>query len=93
MRPQETDQQVLGGHGTSGPIPWQVAIAKSNGDDGGRPFCGGTLISESFVLTAAHCTENRAPETMIVILGLYQISKMDDAVKVTVSEKIEHPGS
>jgi len=69
-----------------------VAIAYSNGDDDGKPFFGGTLINENFVLTAAHCTQGKSPETMIVLLGLHKISNMDDSIKITVAEKIEHPG-
>jgi secreted trypsin-like serine protease len=33
-------------------FPWQVAIITDN-----MYFCGGSLISKNWVLTAAHCVE------------------------------------
>ena len=35
-------------------IPWQVGLIS---DHGSRPTCGGTIISEWIVLTAAHCVD------------------------------------
>ena len=35
-------------------IPWQVGLIS---DYGSRPICGGTIISEWVVLTAAHCVD------------------------------------
>ena len=34
--------------------PWQVGLVTSDSTDD-RPFCGGTLISDRFVITADHC--------------------------------------
>ena len=51
-----------------GDVPWQAGLA-FNGKF--QPWCGGTLISDQYVLTAAHCIKGRStpPFTYQIILG------------------------
>lgn len=37
-----------------GQLPWQVGVYYRRAD-GGLYFCGGSLINERYVVTAAHC--------------------------------------
>ncbi|XP_058451672.1 phenoloxidase-activating factor 3-like isoform X2 [Malaya genurostris] len=55
--------------------PWMALLL----DDGGQIRCGGTLIAESYVLTAAHC--NRPPVTT-VRLGENDITKPIDCINI-----------
>ncbi|XP_036605601.1 polyserase-2-like [Trichosurus vulpecula] len=61
---------VGGSNAMPGDWPWQVSLHSD-----GFPICGGSLITESWVLSAAHCVVEdgtlRPPEEFAVYLGLY----------------------
>ncbi|XP_021963648.1 trypsin-2 [Folsomia candida] len=65
-----TDDNVVGGqYASKGQFPWAVAIT-----DNGRQFCGGSLIKEDYVLTAAHCVQQlRNAGGVRVLIGGHNI--------------------
>jgi uncharacterized repeat protein (TIGR01451 family) len=71
----EPAPQIVGGQNADvGEWPWQVAVT----DNLGNPFCGGSILSDRWVLTAAHCVVSSgvvsATSTVRVIAGLHDIS-------------------
>ncbi|XP_067306875.1 chymotrypsinogen 2-like [Pseudorasbora parva] len=52
IRPQTIGRKIVNGQNAiSGSLPWQVSLQRPNGFH----FCGGSLINQNWVLTAAHC--------------------------------------
>ncbi|XP_063918630.1 collagenase-like [Zophobas morio] len=52
----EANDRILNGeNATLGQFPWQVAILSTTNDS--ATWCSGSLISEDWVLTAAHCVD------------------------------------
>ncbi|XP_017276761.1 coagulation factor IXb [Kryptolebias marmoratus] len=60
MAETNSDQRIVGGdEAIPGEIPWQVVLMfHSESLNRALPFCGGSLISDVWVITAAHCLEN-----------------------------------
>ncbi|KAK3912873.1 hypothetical protein KUF71_022327, partial [Frankliniella fusca] len=69
---------VGGATAPRGAWPWQVAVV----------FCGGTLVSARWVLTAAHCLRRR----LYVRVGEHDLSRREGAeYDVKVAEQVAHP--
>uniref|UniRef100_A0A7N5KAQ5 Proteasome 20S subunit beta 10 n=1 Tax=Ailuropoda melanoleuca TaxID=9646 RepID=A0A7N5KAQ5_AILME len=77
---------VNGENAVPGSWPWQVSLQ----DRSGFHFCGGSLISQSWVVTAAHCSVS--PGRHVVVLGEYDRSSNAEPLQVlSISKAITHP--
>jgi Trypsin len=64
---------VNGTSAAAGQYPWQVALVSGGGSAANGQFCGGTLLSATRVLTAAHCTANTSPSNMDVVANTHDL--------------------
>ncbi|XP_008144752.2 serine protease 27 [Eptesicus fuscus] len=70
-RPRMLNRMVGGQDALEGEWPWQVSIQRN-----GSHFCGGSLITDRWVLTAAHCFSNTSETSFYrVLLGARQLVK------------------
>lgn len=79
--------KIVGGENSSpGSWPWQASL-----NTNGYVFCGGSLITNQWVLTAAHCL-TQIPPNLEVLLGRYtQSSPNPTEVSRRIDEVICHP--
>ncbi|XP_060080201.1 prostasin-like [Ylistrum balloti] len=81
------NHKIVGGSiATHGEYPWQVSLRY-----GGHHMCGGTLINEQWVVTAAHCFEDTQSHYWTVAVGIHDRShvyrsQVHNAARVIVHE-------
>lgn len=65
------EPKVVGGkRAPPGAYPWQVSLSiASRRDPVAGHFCGGSIFSERWIVTAAHCIESTDPTDVVVIAG------------------------
>ncbi|XP_046385985.1 uncharacterized protein LOC124155871 [Ischnura elegans] len=77
--------------------PWHAAIYEINGESL-YYLCGGTILGQRTVLTAARCLSNEetnevfSPKSLAVYVGKYNLNRWDEAVKYQQVEEVHlHP--
>ncbi|MEP6343690.1 MAG: serine protease [Maricaulaceae bacterium] len=66
-----------------GEHPWIVSLALAGYPAGAAHFCGGSLIDENWVLTAAHCVEDMAAGSIRLHAGSNDLQKGGQLRNVT----------
>ncbi|WP_426749663.1 trypsin-like serine protease [Myxococcus sp. Y35] len=84
VTPATIEQDIIGGTNTTiGANPWQVSL-----QDGTFHFCGGSILNENWILTAAHCVVDGAPGR--ILAG--STTRNGTGQSRTVAQVIVYPG-
>ena len=63
-------QKIVGGQDADiKDYPWQVALT----DGQGFGFCGGSIINDSWVLTASHCVDGESSNSLFIRVGTSEL--------------------
>ncbi|KAG7197998.1 hypothetical protein KM043_016223 [Ampulex compressa] len=67
----ELESKIVGGTpALPGEFPYQVSLQIINSE---HHFCGGSILNEDYVITAAHCLTSKDPENIMVIAGTHDL--------------------
>ncbi|KAF4091318.1 hypothetical protein AMELA_G00035590 [Ameiurus melas] len=82
--------RIIGGDSASpGDIPWQVALVLRSTQ---QVFCGGSILSEQWVITAAHCIQEAKQTAFFIRVGEHNVNKKDGTEQdLEVEKAIMHP--
>ena len=86
------DTQIVGGgEATPGAYPFMAALVDhgaSNAHNG--QFCGGSVIAEMYVMTAAHCVRGSSASDIDVVIGRHDLSG-GGGERIRVKKITTHP--
>ncbi|XP_056140167.1 coagulation factor IXb [Lampris incognitus] len=89
---KNNNKRIVGGFAAApGEIPWQVSLMTTQNT---KHFCGGSLISEVWVITAAHCLTQakQAVADFFVRAGEHDFNRNENTERdYMVAEKFIHP--
>jgi len=65
------EDRIVGGVNTNiSTVPWQISLQTT----GGFHFCGGSIIDDEWILTAAHCVQGSSAASMRIEAGVTLLS-------------------
>ncbi|XP_070504695.1 chymotrypsin-2-like [Chironomus tepperi] len=89
IRDSDFQSRIVGGApAVDGQFPYQISLRSFPALG---HFCGGSIISEHWTLSAAHCTINRTPANTRIVTGTVLLNGGAAPVQREVSRIVNHP--
>ncbi|XP_068100117.1 serine protease 27-like isoform X2 [Hyperolius riggenbachi] len=76
--PMPSGRIVNGSDALEGEWPWQVYVYYKSGSQ--SRYCGGSLLTTEWVLSAAHCFTDPDERNYLIIIGTIKLSQLTDAI-------------
>ncbi|CAH1396146.1 unnamed protein product [Nezara viridula] len=92
IAPIRTQYRIIGGtNAETYEFPFMVAIGKEpDSSNEQKWFCGGSIVSENFVITAAHCIKKENPTSYMILAGTTNFNNTKAQLRYA-AEVIIHP--
>ncbi|XP_053394897.1 fibrinolytic enzyme, isozyme C-like isoform X1 [Mercenaria mercenaria] len=88
-KPMGVSRIINGIEATPYEFPHQAALL-SMGATGGSHMCGGSVIAQDWVLTAAHCVEGRTPSSLAIVVDLHDYTNPGNYIWFDIEDIIMH---
>jgi len=87
----QRNRRIVGGHETEvNEYPWQAALER-RGRSEWYFHCGGSVISDQWVLSAAHCTYGQRRQDLKVLLGEHDLTDSETtSIEMNIAQIINH---
>ncbi|KAI1286711.1 Plasma kallikrein [Halotydeus destructor] len=86
------NSRIVGGRrALDGEFPHQVSLQSRGSRGGSDHFCGGSVISDRWILTAAHCLSGERVDRMVGFVGANNL-RSKDGLTVKFEKAIRHSG-
>lgn len=87
--PDREDARIVGGVDADiADFPWQISMQTTSGFH----YCGGSILNEEWIVTAAHCVDGSAAASIRVVAGFTKQSLSGEGQTREVAEVISFPG-